>query len=47
MTGLPDADGSPAVLIGVHRYDALNDLPGSAAAGFRAFTVSAALVSSS
>ena len=27
MTRLPDADGSRAVLIGVHRYDALDDLP--------------------
>ncbi|GAA1852156.1 caspase, EACC1-associated type [Actinomadura bangladeshensis] len=27
MTGLPDAEGSRAVLIGVHRYDALDDLP--------------------
>lgn len=27
MTGLPDAEGSRAVLIGVHRYEALDDLP--------------------
>lgn len=27
MTGLPDAEGSRAVLIGVHRYDTLDDLP--------------------